>query len=370
MVKNKGERIRVCYILCYKMPNYTRTAMLVTALQQLPDVELTVIKNHSSGVARYWQTFWQLAKYRLTHKPDVCILGFRGQEVFGLFYPFMRGSRIIFDEFLNMHDWFVNEHHKLREGSLPVKLLDAYIKWAVRRSTYVLADTPAHALLSTKMYDAPEGKVVAIPVGAEEAIFKPQPAKPKQKGAPFEVFFYGNMLPLHGLGVILDAIKELQGSGKLRGMHFTIIGGKGKPAMMRQLESFIKENNLGGHITHLPWAQYEKLPAYVAAADVCLGGPFGGTGQARRVITGKTFQFMAMGKATIIGETDNAGLFTDKRDCLIVHQNDPSALATALLWVQAHPKELAAIDKNARALYESKFSSAVIARALEKLLAA
>ncbi len=361
-----AKKITVCYILSYKAPNYTRTATLLAALRQLPEVEVTAITNTSTGVVRYWQTFSRLVKYRLHHKPDVCIVGFRGQEIFGLLYPFMRGSRIIFDEFINMHDWFVNEHHKLKEGSLPVKLLDSYTRWIFRRSTYVLADTPAHARLSAGMYDLPDDKIVAVPVGAEEGLFRPRP-KTAKKNTPFEVFFYGNMLPLHGLTVILDAIRQLK-KDDLEGMHFTLVGGRGKPEMIARIETFITENDLDSYITHLPWVEYKKLPEYIANADICLGGPFGGTGQARRVVTGKTYQFLAMGKPTIIGETENTGVFSDKQNCLIVHQQDPAALAAAFVWAHEHREKLESIGKSGQVLYAKQFSSEVIAHILVPLL--
>jgi glycosyltransferase involved in cell wall biosynthesis len=365
-----GHKLKVCYVLSYRAPDYTRTATLVAALRTLPNVELTVIKNRSAGVARYWQTFAQLVKHRFHSKPDVFILGFRGQEVFGLFYPLMRGRPIIFDEFINHHDWIVDEHSKFGPfGKALVSVLDTYMRWVVRRCAYVLEDTPAHADLSRAMYHAPAEKIVSIPVGAEETLFKPQPAKKKAaKADKFEVFFYGNMLPLHGFDVILDAIKKLGRDGKLTGMHFTLVGGKGKPAMMELVETFIAEHSLGDFVTHLPWVEYQKIPDYVAQADVCLGGPFGGTGQARRVITGKTYQFMAMGAPVIIGDTENANLFHDKHDCLIVEQKNPTALAEALLWCQSHPEELRGIGQNGHALYENEFSVAVIAWRLDNLL--
>ncbi len=364
--KANNGKLEVCYLLSYKTPDYTRTAALVFALRQMPDVDLTVIKNTNHGFLRYWQTLSGLISYRRRHKPDVFIVGFRGQEVFWLFYPFMRGRRIIFDEFVNHHDWIVDEHNKFGPvGKWLVAVLDAYMRWVVRRSTYVLEDTEAHAALSRTLYRAPAEKIVAIPVGANEDLFKPETAS---KNGNLEALFYGNMLPLHGINVILDSIKRLNDNGRIKSMHFTLIGGRGKPKMINLVEKFISDNELSGKLTYLEWVDAEKLPTYIAKADICLGGPFGGTGQARRVITGKTFQFLAMNRPSIIGETDNQGLFQDKKNCLIVPQNDSLELADALWWATNNRNRLEAIGLKGGELYKENFSSEVIGKTLHGLL--
>lgn len=366
MIKKNNNKIKVCYLLSYRAPNYTRTATLLAALQQVPNIELTVIKNSRTGLTRYLQTLVGLIKYRRREKPDVFILGFRGQEVFGPYYPFMRGSKIIFDEFINMHDWFVSEQKRLKDGSWAMKSLDAYMRWAVKKSNYVLTDTAAHAELSAAMYDVPLNKFVPIPVGAEEGVFKP--VKDRTTGSSFEVFFYGNILPLHGLEVILDSIKLLEHSGRINNIHFTLVGGRGKPKMTRMIKTFMIENKLQDHVIHLPWVDYHELPDYVAKADLCLGGPFGGTGQAGRVVTGKTYQFMAMAKPTVVGEGGNTKDFVNRDNCLMVKQGSPEELTDAIAWGVQNKKKLKLIGNNGRKLFEERFSSLATSRTLEKLL--
>lgn len=358
------SKIQVCYLLSYKQPNYTRTASLISALEAIPDVELTVIRNTSKGAARYWQTLSGLISYRRHHKPDVFIVGFRAQEIFWAFYPFMRGSRIIFDEFVNHHDWIVEEHKKFGSFSgFLSALLNMYMRWVVRRCEYVLADTEAHAGLSRQLYHLPAEKVRAVPVGADESLFKPFPAEPSAS-KDLEVIFYGNMLPLHGLEVIMEAAKSL----KSEPIHFTIIGGRGKPKMIRLINDFISENRLEETITYHTWVDTEKLPALVADSDIGLGGPFGGTSQAGRVVTGKTYQFLAMAKPAIIGRNDVGFHFKDKVNSIIVPQNDPVALAGALKWCLRHKTELPEIGKRGRDLYEKELSVESVRRILKELL--
>ena len=112
-------------------------------------------------------------------------------------------------------------------------------------------------------------------------------------------------------------------------IQFKIIGGKG-----RELKRFY--NLIHGltlyNVCHEMWAPYDTLPQMIHDADVCLGGPFSGTGQAMRVISGKTFQSLAMAKPTIIGQIDHDYGFVDKENCLIVRQASYTELADKIAW--------------------------------------
>ena len=94
----------------------------------------------------------------------------------------------------------------------------------------------------------------------------------------------------------------------------------------------------------------------IAEADICLGGPFGNTLQAQRVITGKTFQFLRSGKPTVIGEIKEDTGFVDKQNCLLVSQGSAKSLADAINWGMANRDKLHDIGKSGRAIYDKKFS--------------
>jgi glycosyltransferase involved in cell wall biosynthesis len=359
-----SKSLRVCYVLCYKDPNYIRSQTLLAALEKISGLELLIVKNSRRGLLRYLEVPLKLLAARLRHRPDVFIVGFRGHEVFWLLYPAMIGKRIIFDEFINLHDWLVSEHKKLREGSTLTRLIDGYMKWVFRRSNIVITDTDAHAQLTVATYGLSRKKIAVVPVGADEEIFYPRPAAGADK---FEVLFYGSMLPLHGIDMILDAAALLASKDKYKDLHFTLVGGRDNPQMLRMVKAFIESNKLK-NVRHLPWVSYGELPRLIAAADLGLAGPFGGTGQARRVITGKTFQFLAMGKPALIGKTAAAGEFEDKVNSLLVNQADSWALAEAIGWAYDNRGKLEAIGQAGRRLYEDKFSIRVIGDKLNTLL--
>lgn len=367
--RRRGSRRRVAYVLCYRDPHYLRTLTLTRALESIDDIELVVVKNTRCGVARYAETLARAASVRLRHRPDTWIVGFRGHEIFPLLYPLMAGSEIVFDEFVNLHGWLVEERRVVSAGSPVTRVLDALVRWIVRRSTVVLSDTDAQADYSARIYRVPRDTFRVVPVGADERTFFPRPHSSRTDGR-FEVLFFATMLPLHGTGVLLEAIRILRSRDAHEAIHCTLIGGRGKSVVLDEISKFIRENGLNESVTHLPWVDYAELPDYIAAADLCIGGPLGGTPQARRVVTGKTYQFLASGKATLVGEVDATTELHDKENCLLVPQGSSVAVAEAIAWAAAHPVEIREIGARGRAYFERSFSSTQIAAAVEAALPA
>jgi glycosyltransferase involved in cell wall biosynthesis len=104
-------------------------------------------------------------------------------------------------------------------------------------------------------------------------------------------------------------------------------------------------------------------------AGLCLGGPFGDSRQAQRVITGKALQFLACECPTVIGHTgETKDIFEDKRNCLLVELGNPQALADAISWAYHHQGELPAIARQGRLTYEKYYSMDVLSQNLNKFI--
>ena len=82
-------------------------------------------------------------------------------------------------------------------------------------------------------------------------------------------------------------------------IKFKIIG---KGIETANIEKLVKKNQ-SGNIDFQDWVKPENLSAEIAEADICLGGHFGNTSKAARVISGKTYQFIAMKKADCLENT-------------------------------------------------------------------
>jgi glycosyltransferase involved in cell wall biosynthesis len=129
----------------------------------------------------------------------------------------------------------------------------------------------------------------------------------------------------------------------------------------------IKQTDLD-NVTHIEWIAFERLPQLIAQADLGLGGPFGNTGQAHRVITGRTFQFLAMAKPVVVGELVGDYGFKDKVNCLVVPQGDEKALADTIYWAFRHKTEIGQIGQKGYELYQSRYSIKQISEKLKKVL--
>jgi glycosyltransferase involved in cell wall biosynthesis len=166
-------------------------------------------------------------------------------------------------------------------------------------------------------------------------------------------------LPLHGLWVVIEAMRLL----KDQPIELCLIGGKKDVKVMVDRAIFD-----GVKLKYKTWVPFGDLPGYMQQADICLGGPFGETVQSQFVITGKTYQALQMGCPVIIGENLESGVFTDKKDTLIIKQANPLALSEAILWAKEHPIQLRKIGKAGKEVYYKKFSSQKLSLQLQLML--
>ncbi|WP_404311694.1 glycosyltransferase [Agrococcus terreus] len=347
---------RIAVVTCYRQPDYVRAIALRAAVSALGD-EAVVVRNRSKGVRRYPEVLAQLWRLR-RDRPDAYLVTFRAFEVLPLVLALAGRRPVVYDEFINPVEWFVEEHAKLRAGSLPARALRGAFRAMMRRSAKVLADTPSHAEHSAALMDLPLEHYAVVPVGTDEGSFRP--VEPRTDG-PLRVLYYGSMLPLHGLDVLLEAMVLLADRDDVVA---SVVGGSDTDRA--RVDDAVRR---GARIDYRSWVPYEELPALFAETSLAIGGPLGGTVQARYVITGKTYQFLASGVPTLVGANLESGAFEDGVDALVVPQADPAALAERVRWAAEHRDELAAIGARGRALFERRWSLPRIADALRAALA-
>lgn len=353
--------LKVCHIVCYRDPKYVRTRNLRAALDAIDGVEVVDATNTRRGLSRYVETVWKLLKARWRDAPDVYILGFRGHEIF----PFVRlvtiGKPLVFDEFMSPSDALLFEGKGGALGKLAGFLLYPLEWLCLRLSARCLTDTELHREFIAKRFGVARDRIDVVYVGG---VASGSQSAGADADSQLHVLFYGTFLPLHGMDVLLHACKLVAD----KPIRFHIIGGAGKAladfrALLRELAP--------GNVVHDTWVDFAELQSRVIpSADLCLGGPFGATPQARRVITGKTFQFLAQGKPTVIGRVDEPVPFEDRQNCLLVEQANAESLAAAFKWALEHRDRLPDIGLAGQRLFDDHFSTAALARQLEPALRA
>lgn len=353
---------KVCIITCYKHTDYVRSAVITAALQQISDYDVLIVKNRHKSIIRYPEVAWKLLVCKFKSNPDVFILTFRGYEMLPLTLLLSGRKPVIFDEFINLIEWVVYEHKKIKPNGLLAKILMKYYRYWLKRCQKILTDTKSHAIYSSQLMNIPLEKYKVIPVGADESLFHigmGQPAKNKN----LEVFFYGNMAPLHGINYVLEAAKIL----KDQPVHFHIVGGKGRPYAIKSIKKYIKANGLK-KVSYAEWLDFAKLPQTIALCDVFLGGPFGNTLQAKMVITGKTFQSLATGTTTMVGRIGEQVGFVDKKNCLMVEQGSAQAIVDSLKWCLKNRPNLKNVGRHGYDLYVDKFSAKSVSQQLAQII--
>lgn len=298
---------------------YIRNRVLIAALGSHFDVSI-LTPNARSILGRTVIGLSRFASSRPSH--DVCLAGFYGQPI-AIGLSALQHQPIVFDAYVSTFDTLCQDRQWFAPRS-PVGLLS---RWLDRRScevaAQVLTDTEAQSRYFAAEFAVPSSKLTALYVGCDESLFFPRD-EAALASPGFEVFYYGAFLPLHGTEIIVQAAHLLRDRPKI---HFTIGGhGPGYVAVRDMIESL--------HLTNVElvgWIPFEQLPEYIARASVCLGGHFSKVPKAARVISTKTFQFVAMQKPTVVGDNPaTRELFTHGRDVYAVAMGDPEALADAI----------------------------------------
>lgn len=357
--------MKVCYVLSYREPRYIRTRSILRALRETAGIEVFEAINHSTNAARYYETFRKVREIKQQFDPDVYVLGFRGHEFYWVLRHLVGKKPIILDALMSPYASLSRERKHGEIGAIAAMGWKSIESSVLKDADLVLTDTLAHCKLFEHEFSVASSKLLPIPVGAEE----PEPCheQPSREAECrpkplMTALFYGSFLPLHGVDIILEAASRLRDLP----IRFDFIGGDSRQSS--KLVATCAKLGITRY-THQQWMEFDELiNTAIPDADICLGGPFGNTDQARRVITGKTSQCLALGKPTIIGEIDEKHGFVDKEHCLLVPQGNPEALAEALRWAYSHREQLVVIGEQGRAIYAERLSIKVIGHRLGKAI--
>jgi hypothetical protein len=124
--------------------------------------------------------------------------------------------------------------------------------------------------------------------------------------------------------VVVEAAKLLQAESSIK---FKIIG---RGIEFGKIQRLVQERQVNNVELAAPVA-VEQLPFEIQDSIICLGGHFGASSKACRVIPGKVFQMIAMGKPVIVGDNAaNRELLTHQVDSWFCEMNNPEALANAV----------------------------------------
>ncbi len=272
---------------------------------------------------------------------DALLVGYPGHLDVVAARRVARGRPVVFDPLVSLHDTLVGDRARFRSGSLGARVLDIVDRRAFGLPDVVVADTAAQASFYRERFALEDERVRVCLVGAEDRLFRPG----ARAEGEFHALFVGKLIPLHGLGTILAAARLAPE------VPFRIVG-SGQDA--RELDA------APANVQHVPWVEYERLPAELNAAG-CALGIFGTSPKAARVIPNKAYQALACGVPLITADTPaSRELLSDRHDALLVPAGDAQALADAVRLFASNRDLAPRIGAAGRATYERTASEAVL----------
>ena len=270
------------------------------------------------GLIRRWRAYG-----RAHGAPDLAVVGYLGHLDVLVLRRIARDTPIIWDAFLSIYDTVVRDRKMVGPSHPIAKLLFRWERAACRAADRVVLDTDAHGEMFADLYGFDPAKLGTVPVGAELSAFPRQPPRPPvADGARPKALFYGQFIPLHGIGTIIEAARLAPE------IDWQIIG-KGQEAA--RIEADLTAHPVKS-LTWTPWVNYADLKSHIAAADVCLG-IFGTSEKAARVIPNKVYQILASGRPLVTRDGPAAQDFFGPGGIAgvrTVAPGDPNALAAAI----------------------------------------
>lgn len=267
-----------------------------------------------------------------------------------------RPKRIVADAFISLYDTVVNDRGLLRTADWRAKLL-----WYIERRAYgfadsVVVDTPQNADFYASLFRLPRELFVPIPLATNEHDFK---LAPPFSGDVCEVLFIGTLIPLHGISVIVDAARLLEGRKTIR---FTIVG-NGQQAEILQSAQRAGATNI---VWERDWKTSAELAAYIAKADICLG-IFDSGFKAQRVCPYKIYAYASMGKAIVTAQTtwlEQAAEDFGEMPFVGVPAANASALAAEIVRLANNKTLRCEMADRARRFYDGRLANRIAAERL------
>lgn len=336
--------------------NYPRNELMVSALRDIS--QLTVLGSQRSNVykggiraifSQSLRSFLRLIPRLIKRDFDFFFIGFFGQLLTQIISPFTR-KPIILDMFVSAYDTLVEDRQVTNKKSLLSKFLFWLDKQSGRKASLIFVDTLEHADYFHETFGVPFSKMKRVFVGCDDELFHPLPEKNESN----TVLYYCSYLPLHGVDVVVDAAELLQVDSTIK---IKIIG---DGIEFGKIQRSVQEKRLTNVELAAP-VPLEQLPLEIQNSLICLGGHFGASAKACRVIPGKAFQMIAMGKPVIMGDNAaNRELLTHGVDSWFCEMNNPSALADAISMLFRDKTLRDQIAKGALETYQNRSSRALL----------
>ena len=296
--------------------DYLRNTQEIEVLQDLAS-EVKVLGSYSKNyLVRVLTVYWGLLTTSMKAFDSVFV-GFSPQLILPVWFWKFHKNEVYIDFFISMYDTFVMDRKKFTPNSLVAKVFRILDSFTLKKAHHVIVDTKAHGDYFVEDFGVDAGKIEVMYLKADTTIFYPREIEKRDAiKNKFDVLYFGSVLPLQGVEVVIEAAKEL---AQEKDIHFTIIG-----PIRGKMEKFEADT-----VEYIDWLSQKDLATYIGMSDLCLAGHFNAEiGKAKRTIPGKAYIYEAMEKPMILG--DNAAtheLYQADESHYFVEMGNAKALA-------------------------------------------
>lgn len=252
-------------------------------------------------------------------------------------------------------------------GSAPAKLLRRHqSKWMHGAERIVVIGRCMRDKIA-RIYNLDKSVIDVVEVGADPNTVRPgdrDSAFRKEHGLTgFLLVYTGNFGKYHDFDTLLDSAKLLKDRGEE--ITFVLVGRGAKKA---HLESRVAAEGLT-NVRFFDFVPEEAYGDLLASADVCLVTLE--NGMEGLCVPSKFYSILASGRATLatMNPESEIAYVLGEADCGVrVGLADPQGIADALVKLKADPEGVDRMGRNARSVFDAKYSAPIVAAKLRESL--
>ncbi|WP_435102066.1 glycosyltransferase family 4 protein [Halarchaeum sp. P4] len=165
-------------------------------------------------------------------------------------------------------------------------------------------------------------------------------------GEEFLVTYTGKWAPHRGLEAVVDAFPALL--EEVPEARLVLVGAPGTERYGERFRERIERRGIADAVTVTGWVDFEDVPAFAAASDVCLV-PHADTPHTATTLPHKLFQYMAMGVPVLASDVPPLQRIVGGANAgEVVAAGDAADTADALLRLADDPERAARLGANGR----------------------
>lgn len=314
MISNK----KVLFVTT-KNIDYIRNSQEISILKEYAESVDVLYSKNKNNPLRILDVLFKLRSKRVK-AADVVFLGFEPQFVVPFKRRLLKKKPLIVDFFISVYDTLIDDRQKFKDGSFMAKRFISMDKKTLGAADLVITDTTSHMEYFRDTFDGADKKYQTLYLEADKSIYFPRPQQKEDSlKDKYVVLYFGSILPLQGVDVVLDTIRELKDE---KDIFFDIIG-----PIPDKYDKPQQEN-----VRYTSWLSQPELADRIGNADLCLAGHFNGKiNKANRTIPGKAYIYEAMEKDIILGDSiANHELYSDDFKHTFVTRGSSKALAETI----------------------------------------